>query len=149
MIRDLYVREVVLFFLFTFSDEDLAIKAATQTLKQCDKKIKTKIEDEFIDHDELISSIVFYSYKYWKKYSLKRTKVSLNLTHNKTWVLPEGLSLDLWKQFLKEADSEEYLSILWVKILNFSEDQIARGLGLTVGTVRHRVNRGLRVLANL
>lgn len=148
MIRDLYLREVLLF-LFTFSDEDLVVKAATKTINECEKKVKSRLDDEVIDHNQLVASVVFYTYNNWKKYKLHPTQASLNFSHSGSWILPPNVDLGLWRQFLKEAEPEEFLTVLWVKILKFSEAQVARGVGRSIGTVRHRLNRGLRVMSQM
>ncbi len=64
----------------------------------------------------------------------------------KGFVLPKDFDLNSWTSFLAAGESTEVEAVLFSKILNFSEEEIADGLGVTTGTVRYRVGRGLRHL---
>jgi len=59
-----------------------------------------------------------------------------------------GLPLDLthWASFQSAVDTSESEAVLLSKILHFTDEEIADGMGITVGTVRYRVGRGLRRL---
>jgi DNA-binding NarL/FixJ family response regulator len=60
--------------------------------------------------------------------------------------IPKNLNIDAWMDFHKRADSAEYESVLWSQVLGFTDEEVAEGLTVTEGTVRHRVSRGLREL---
>jgi len=62
------------------------------------------------------------------------------------YVRPHDFDLNAWSGFLNAGEASEVEAVLFSKILNFSDDEIAEGLGVTVGTVRYRVGRGLRHL---
>ncbi|MGE4133695.1 MAG: sigma factor-like helix-turn-helix DNA-binding protein [Bdellovibrionales bacterium] len=51
-----------------------------------------------------------------------------------------------WRKFLQSGDPGEVEAVLLSRILLFSDDEIAAGLGVSIGTVRYRVGRGLRHL---
>lgn len=59
---------------------------------------------------------------------------------------PAGIDLHAWSHFLANAEPSEVEAVLFSKILRFSDEDIAAGLSVTVGTVRYRVGRGLRHL---
>lgn len=59
---------------------------------------------------------------------------------------PADLHIDAWVNFLTSGESSEVEAVLLSKILGFRDDEIAEGLGVTPGTVRYRVGRGLRHL---
>ena len=64
-------------------------------------------------------------------------------------MLPQGVELGLWQNFVREANAEEFLALLWSRVLKFSDLDISKGLGVTEGTVRHRVGRALKILGSL
>ncbi len=47
---------------------------------------------------------------------------------------------------LSNGEPSEVEAVLLSKILGFSDNEIAEGLGVTSGTVRYRIGRGLRHL---
>jgi DNA-directed RNA polymerase specialized sigma24 family protein len=60
------------------------------------------------------------------------------------WRVPQTLDFAPWKEFQKKAPEEELLALVWSKALNFTDEEISQGLGLTEGTLRFRVGRALR-----
>jgi hypothetical protein len=62
------------------------------------------------------------------------------------FLLPRDFDLVAWTNFLTSGESSEVEAVLFSKILGFDDREIASGLGVTVGTVRYRVGRGLRHL---
>ena len=62
------------------------------------------------------------------------------------FVLPKGFALTGWSNFLHNGDIHEIESVLFTRILGFSDEDVALGLGVTVGTIRYRTGRGLRSL---
>jgi len=86
---------------------------------------------------------------------LSKWKPRLRTLRSKTWVataresgfiLPPDLDINVWMSFLGNGEPTEVEAVLLSKILGFSDDEIAVGLGVTTGTVRYRVGRGLRHL---
>ena len=62
------------------------------------------------------------------------------------FVLPGEVDVSLWASFQTSVDPSEVEAVLFSQVLAFTDDEIAEGLGVTVGTVRYRVGRGLRHL---
>lgn len=60
--------------------------------------------------------------------------------------VPPQFNPTAWSNFLTYGDPLEIEAVLLSRILNFTDDEIASGLGVTRGTVRYRVGRGLRRL---
>lgn len=58
-----------------------------------------------------------------------------------------GIDLSPWRDFIRHAPEEEILSMIWVQILNLSTRSVGRGLGVSEGTIRHRVSRAIRKLS--
>lgn len=62
------------------------------------------------------------------------------------FVLPKGLDITAWSNFLMNGDGQEVEAVLLSRILHLPDEDVAEGLGVTVGTVRYRVGRGLRAM---
>jgi DNA-directed RNA polymerase specialized sigma24 family protein len=84
---------------------------------------------------------------------LSKWKLKLGSLKGKAWSEnshgfspPKDFDLQVWAGFLQTGEATEIEAVLFSKILNFSEEEIAEGLGVTTGTVRYRVGRGLRHL---
>lgn len=137
-------RTVSNFFFYALLDESLAIKASAKAYKRCMKKIDLKDTT-----NEYQAAIVFETYKVWSKYQKKLSELNQNIGFEGNWILPPHTDMGLWRQFLRDAEPEEFLAVLWSRVLKFPDDKISQGLGVTVGTVRHRTNRGLKKLGSM
>jgi hypothetical protein len=60
--------------------------------------------------------------------------------------IPKGFNPEVWFNFATSSEPSEVEAILLSKMLEFTDEEIAEGLAVTVGTVRYRVGRGLRHL---
>ena len=60
--------------------------------------------------------------------------------------LSENVDINAWSGFLSSGEASEIEAVLLSQILGFSDEDIASGLQVTIGTVRYRVGRGLRHL---
>ena len=110
----------------------MALKASKKTLFQFQKKIKSL---ESPRQEDIESVLIYFLNKNWKKHINLKDNERLNLSHEASWVLYNDINLGLWRQFLKESSSDEYLVIIWKLILKINENSIARGLGVSPGTV--------------
>ncbi len=139
------IKSVACFFFFAFLNESLALQATVRTVKHISKRFKKSPELSESDQNAII---VFQTAKAWEKYSRQHNRKFQGPHFEAGWQLPEDTDLAPWRQFLKEVGSEEVLAVIWSRILCFSDECMAKGLGLTVGTVRYRVGRGLRKLGS-
>ena len=62
------------------------------------------------------------------------------------FTLPGEVDVSLWAAFQSSVDPSEVEAVLLSQVLAFTDDEIANGLKVSVGTVRYRVGRGLRHL---
>ncbi len=134
------VKAIALFFFFTMLDEKRALLASSQAYELCMNKID---KDEKAPIGELI---VKSTYKVWKHNHSKLIRGRPQYSLNSGWDLPPGLDIGVWKDFQKNASEEDLLAIVWSKIINISESEIAMGLGLSAGTIRYRVSHAVRKL---
>ncbi len=64
----------------------------------------------------------------------------------KGFSFPKGFDTSGWINFLNNGDVQEVEAVLLSRILNLPDEEVAAGLGVTIGTVRYRVGRGLRAM---
>jgi hypothetical protein len=132
------VKCITLFFFFTMLDERLALRAASETLELCLRRLEStpKIKPNVL--------IVSATTKIWTKYRKGLTRGRPQFSLESGWRIPDSVDFSPWKEFQKKAPEEELLALVWSKILHFSDEDISQGLGLTEGTLRFRVGRALR-----
>ena len=85
----------------------------------------------------------------WEKYRGRFVRGRPNYSLDSGWLLPQEFDLGPWKEFQKSAQEDEFLCLIWSKLLKISDEDISTGLGVTVGTLRYRVGRALRKLGSL
>jgi len=136
------VRTVALFFFLAFLEEQVATVATTKAIGKLNRG--ASITDKFTNVN---SAIVYYCYLYWKKMRKKQKHVNIGV--EKMFEIPGSLDLEPWKQLQKETIPEEYIATIWSMVMGFSDEQIAEGLSVSVGTVQHRVSLSIRRLGHI
>lgn len=133
------VDTVAKFFFFFSLDEQLSISATQNVLAELDKRRMLGPEHRSA----------------WVR-ALWKWKAKLSHIRSRSWreaspafLVPQNLDLNTWVSFLTVADPEEIEAVLLSRILQFTDEEIAEGMDLSVGTVRYRVGRGLRRLGGL
>jgi hypothetical protein len=143
--KEAQIRSVALFFFYTFLDKDLALKATFEALNLFEKRLKER--DPMAPQNPVL---VYSTYKTWKKYSKKRNiKVQDFPLASEGWIIPDGIKMEPWRQFVKDSDPQIYLSVIWSHLLSFSDKDISEGLGHAEGSIRYRVGKGLKVLGQI
>lgn len=137
------LRSVALFFFYATLDEKKALEASTKAAELIKKKVS---RDPQVKTNV---AIVFCTRQIWESNSGRFSRGRPNYSSDSGWLLPEGLDLGPWKEFQKIAQEEEFLCLIWSKILNFSDEDISLGLGISIGTLRYRIGRALRKLGSL
>ena len=138
--QDRLKQDIANFYYFSLLNETVAVEAATKTYMEFCKGLGEKKDDA-----PEKSKLVHECHKGWSKFN-KKAKFGGGTVLEAGWQMPEGIDFGLWKHFVRDAEEEEYVAVIWSNVLNYSDEEIARGLGVTVGTVRHRTGRGLRKL---
>lgn len=135
------IRSLALFFFFGSLDERFSRSATVKALNLCRKRIgQGHLPDE-----KWPSVIVHVTHSFLHKLKQAKSQPAA-ISYEAGWLIPEGIDLGPWMEFQKEAELEEFLAVLWSGILGISDEAISEGLGVTVGTVRHRLARGFLVL---
>lgn len=136
-------KSIALFFFFALLDESRAVELSTQAIQNC--------RDRLSKNPELKPTValVASTAQIWKKHSGNFTRGRHNYSPESGWLLPEGLDMGPWKEFQKTAQEDEFLALIWSRILNLSDEDISLGLGISIGTLRYRTGRALRKLGSL
>lgn len=140
--KEAQIRSVALFFFYTFLDKSLALKASVEAINLYDRRLKKRET-----HGPTEPLLVYSTYKVWKKYSKKRNIKATDFDlAAEGWIIPQGIKLEPWREFVKDADPQLYLAVIWSQLLNFTDKDISEGLGVTEGSIRYRIGNGLKLL---
>ncbi len=139
------IKSVALFFYLTLLDEELAEKACELTIQKC----RSRLKKNTLSESESTSIVIHLISSIFEKMKSDHILNKASLNSKSNYILTNGISLGAWRQFHKESTSEELVAVVLSQILEFDEATIAGGLGLTIGSVRYRVGRGLRQLGHL
>jgi hypothetical protein len=94
--------------------------------------------------------LVYSTYKIWKKYFKKRNFKTQDFPlSSEGWIVPQGIKMEPWRQFVKDTDPQIYLAVIWSHLLQFNDKDISDGLGVSEGSVRYRVGQGLKILGQI
>lgn len=136
MITDELVRSIALFFFLSFLDEKVALEASERAVTQLKARGKSS------DHP----SIVRLLWQCFEQYSKHVSRRPLKTEPDVDWAVPPHVDLGPWVKFQQEAGKNELIAVLLSRILGFNDESIASGLGISVGTARHRIGKGMRHL---
>lgn len=143
MLTDKELEKISLFYYFAFLEEKKAQQAAIKTVRQM-QVLRTLSEDTESRNASLIKITldIFTKEKIRQKSGIVGlTSEFLNLPPNSNW--------GPWFEFKKASNEREFLTVIYSQILGFSDQSIARGLDLPMGTVRYRTGRGLKLLGSI
>ncbi len=137
------IRALALFFFFALLDDRKAIECSVQSMMICQerKKRNPNIKNSV--------AVIYATSKIWDEVHLKFQRGLPNSSMESGWLVPADLDLGSWREFQKNATNDELQSVIWSKILNYSDLDISEALGLTVGTVRYRLARAYRKLGGM
>ena len=136
---------MALFFFYAISNEVSARSATIKSMHLVSKLGKRKA----VKGRPFAAHVVEATNRVWEKYHTNQKSRTTDRIESGSWLIPKDLDMGAWKQFYIQAEPDEMLAVIWSKILKFSDEDIAEGLGVTVGSIRHRVGRGLRLLGEL
>lgn len=134
------VKAASLFFFFATLDEQRAIEGSIQCLKYSQSRL-SKNEDM----NPQVALVAATKYV-WDRNAGRFLRGRPNYLPDSGWLMPENLEMGAWKEFQKSAQEDEFLCLIWSKILKISDEDISAGLGVSTGTLRYRVGRALRKL---
>jgi len=129
---------VAKFFFFSCFDERVSFSAGLSVLAEL--KAHNRLDDEHRSH------WVQALHRWKRKLGRVRPRAWSDSPNEHGFMVPTELDLSAWVSYMNTAEAEEVEAVLFSRVLRFSDEEIAQGLGVTVGTVRYRVGRGLRHL---
>jgi len=136
-------KSIALFFFFALMDEQRAIEATSKAIQN--------YRGRMAKHPEKKSAVtlVAATADVWRIEGSRVVRGRQNFAFGAGWSLPEGLDLGPWKEFQKTAQEDEFLALIWSQILKISDEDLATGLGISIGTLRYRLGKALRKLGAL
>lgn len=145
MNTDAFIEKVSLFYYFSFLDESKAQSAAARTIKEIRQENLTK---DLSEEGPSAADFVRVTEEFMRKSSrdVKPTTLVFSVDHI---LLPDKSNFGPWFEFRKIANEKDFRALLYNKILNISEEDIAEGLKLPLGTVRYRLGRALKTLGRI
>ena len=106
-----------------------------------------KIKQEVIS---LLISSCLLVWKKYQKYSFSKNKNKQMLrgaSHQGSFTL--SFDSEPWCDFLRETEDEVVLVVILSKVLLFKDEDIAKAMKVSIGTVKYRLGYGLRCLGNM
>ena len=131
------IQSVARYFFFSLLDEASAQKLTIKTMRVLKKDAAL---DESTSRAQQV--IVETVDRLWRKKKEKTPRNSA-ISSSSGWVLPQGVDVGYWKQFALDAEDDNLSALIWSKIVNFEDANIARGLGISEGSLRYRVAQAL------
>jgi hypothetical protein len=126
------------YFYFISLNERLSFSASLKVLAEL--KSQNRLDREHRGH------WVQTLHKWRSKLAALKPRTWTESPSEKGFLFPDHVDLAGWTSFAHTANFDEVEAVLLSRILGFSDVEISQGLGVTVGTVRYRVGRGLRHL---
>lgn len=137
MVAAAQVREVALFFLFALMDEKVAVEAAQKTVAQ----LKAKPADAVTP--TLMIRVLHQAYDHYRRRVPRNRPSAVPVA---VWSFDSPVTIDAWTRFQKEATEAELVAVILSHILVYNDVVIADGLGISLGTARYRIGKGIRHL---
>lgn len=137
---DSVASSIALFFYLTLMDEARAKTCASEAVSLYNSSFTSKTD--WSEAAEVVRS----THAVMNKISSRFVRGRPNLSTHAGWNLPAGFDLGPWREFQKNAALDELLVVTWSSVLGISNEDIAKGWGVTSGTVKYRMALGLRKL---
>jgi hypothetical protein len=143
------VRAIALFFLFALMDEKVALEAAHKTIAQIKAGQGRNFSGGTAKGELAAGELVLLlrkAYDHYRKQVPRNRPTALPTT---AWQLESLVDLAPWQRFQKEATEPEMVAVILSKILGLDDQAIADGLGISIGTARYRISKGIRNLGQI
>ena len=129
------IRSVALFFYLNLLDSKLAFGASQRALMNW-RELSRNGKPSY---SELISMV----HQVLPKAGRFRLE---NLPQETSWKMSDQVDLAPWIEFQKRSEQKEFWAVLWSQVVGVPEAEIAEAFEVSEGTIRYRINRGLRTL---
>lgn len=139
------LRRFALFFFLAFLDERLAAEISDRAAATYKVKNKKNLD---ANSPEMRLLTIELCRSYWEANKRRMSSQEINPNSASIGKFPPGLSLQPWIKFHRQTPDEEIITFLFSEILKFSELEVSETLKISIGTLRHRISRTVRVLGN-
>lgn len=135
------VHDIGLIFLLGFQDEKLAMSAASHAIATL-KSRGIPLDGELFDRSLSVETIKICR-RAWQTHFV-------NSNASESWVLPSRLkefkNVSAWGKFQKATAPDELMTLLFSAVAGVADEDLAAGLEISVGTIRYRIGRAVRML---
>ena len=132
------LKQILLFFFFVTLSEHRSKELAKDAWFWClDKKKKSPD----LNSDQIVLLSLDRS---WKELEKEPRAGISSYSADSGWLVPHTLNFEPWKEFQKNAASDELFITVVAQILKFSDTTIQKVLGLSEGTIRYRLAKTAR-----
>ena len=129
------------FFFLCYLNESKATVAAEQAVRAYKTEVRKR---RLLSAEERVAALIAACVGVHLKGKQHRPSVAVQRPEQ--FVLPNSLDLTTWSRFIVKADPVELQALILAKACGFTEAEVAHGLGVSSGTLRLRVSRGLQKL---
>ncbi len=132
-------REIALFYLLSLLDQKLALQAAHKSIAQL-----KSIGSENGSHSQVDIARLLR-----KGFDLHRRMLARNQPTEMSpdaMQFPDGTDFQTWQKFHRASADGEITAVILTKVLGYPEATIAKGFGVSSGTMKYRVAKGVRQL---
>lgn len=140
------IAALALFYFYAFQDEKVALYATQKTWERM-KALFRRPRKKFEDWSQNFVLLTADGFNRYQRQSAKHIHLSPEL--QKEILQIHTADLGPWKEFRKRAGKDELLALLWTQVLGLAEEDVARALRISSGTLDHRLARGLRKLGEM
>ncbi|MGE0634203.1 MAG: hypothetical protein AB7O96_17445 [Pseudobdellovibrionaceae bacterium] len=133
------IRFLALFFFFSFLDEKTTTTSASEAYGLFVNHMKKHPQN---DRKEALLKAAYTTYLKIKK----KNKKAAPRKNDLSFALSGAIDIGPWREFHKNANSEDMLVVILKQILGASENEVARCLQISVGSVRYRLGKALPLL---
>lgn len=137
------IQKIALFFFYSILDEKRTIESASQAYSFYSSL--SKKEPHLPKNILLIKSVS----KVWENIKTKVYRGRPQFSYDAGWTFFKNTDLGPWIEFQKKASDELLMAVVYSHILKFTDSEISQALGLSEGTIRYRVGRGLSYLGSM
>lgn len=141
MMNDDEVRRISQFFFLLLLNERMVLSSVSKATQKAELILK---KNQNISRDQ---ALVVATHEVCSGFSFQLSDYFQNRFSN--WRFPEDSNLGPWKDFLSQQRRDEILCLLWYRVLKVSDVDIARALGIQLGTVRFRLARALKGIGSM
>ncbi len=132
-------REIALFYLLSLLDQKLALQAAHKSIAQ----LKIQKSDNGSYSQVEITRLLSKGFQAHRRMLARNQPTEMS---PEALQFPDGTDFQTWQKFHRVSADAEITAVVLSKVLGYPEAAIAEGCGVSSGTMKYRVAKGVRQL---